>query len=76
MARGQRFFVLQFLTINADELPETMGVSSWGCSFSISVVLICAEFWPLVNKMPSSTSMDESITLLKMDHSTYSGQLG
>ena len=40
------------------------------------MVLIGDGFWLLVNKVPSSSSMAEAITLRIMDNSTYSGPLG
>ena len=51
-------------------------MAGWGWPISIGVVLIGAVFWPLVNKVPSSVSMDEFITMCMMENYTYSGPLG
>ena len=76
MARDRHCLAVTFVTITADELLDTMVVAGWGWYFSISVVLIGAALWPLVNKAPSLASMDETITLRTMDNSRYSGPLG
>ena len=67
MARGRSCLEVLFVMITYDELLVMMGVACWGWSISISLVLIGTDFWTLANKVPSSASMDEDITLRMMD---------
>ena len=66
MALDQSCLALPFVTINAYELSETMGVDGWGWSISINVVQIGTAFGPLVNKAPSLDYMSEDIMLHMM----------
>ena len=47
MARERSCLTVPFVTLNANELSETMGVACWGWSISINVVQIVTAFWQI-----------------------------